>query len=904
MNKVQEIVQETKKKLDSLKQKIGSVNAKGFNNNGFKVSKQSLITILSTIAIVVAHIAILFAIIASWRYYSIYPSLFGSIVAIVLCLLIIVDIIFFVGFNHSDIFLKAVSLIMIFFLLIGGVFGAYYINKINKTVNKVLDPSGAEYETFNGVFVCYKPNNYSSLSELSGKKVGLLTESSDGITSIATKALSKENVDYAAIDYSTTTALMQGLLSGEVDAIAINSSYRSFYENDENSDFKNYLDDLVDFNPFSEELKVNANKSTKNIATDPFNVLLIGYSRTDIGSPIGLADSIIVATINPQTYTVSMMSIARDSFVPIPCYGGERDKINSGRSTSRACFIETVEDFIGMEIDYWMELDYLGLVAIVNEIGGIYINNPVEFELDGIYVPAGEKVFADGQMALQFSRERHHMPNGDFDRQQHQKEVIIAIAKKFIESGSVSLALRAMEVASGDGDEESRFLWTNFTLNQLTSVFNLLLNTKNYTSLETFDLVDFQTLRMTGNGGLLYYSYSMRLPLWVYLIYQQSYDESVEHINEILGNYKKINQDKNFEFSNKNPYVRSPFYSLDYDNNYMFTPDPMPAYWPMLDEMSVSEALAWASSVGVNLSVNLIDATDPSYDANLEGRVISQSVRYGSLVSDYRSGSITAMGSSEVDESQLVPDMSGWKISKAKDWAAQNGVQWAGSNPSSGRITSQSCDPGSMISGCPILSVQAKEEEESETVTIKGKASPSEGGTVRGAGQYEIGENVTLIAEANDGYKFVKWKETEDTKKSISFVAEENETYTAIFEKTGGGEQEHEHEWGDWKTTKEASCESGGEETRKCKKCDETETRPTEPLGHLWEEVGRDEATCDAPGHIDYKCSRCDKTASEPIPQKTEGCGGGDDEGGGSDDGGGDSDGDGGDQGGDQGGEG
>jgi len=824
--------------MDKLKQAIQTVKEKlnSKQGKGFTVSKQTLISILSISGIILAHIAILFAIYASWRYYSIYPSLFGSAVAIVLCLMLIVDIIFFVGFNHKDLFLKIVSLVMVAFLLIGGTIGSYYISKINSAVDKVLDGKIAEYETFNGTFVCYKPNNFSSLSDLAGKKVGLLTESSEGITSIATKILNKEKIDYAAVDYTTTTALMQGLLDGEVDAIAINSSYRSFYENDENSSFRKYLEDLVDFNQFSEELKVNANRSTKNLATDPFNVLLIGYSRTDIGSPIGLADSIIVTTINPQTYTVSMMSIARDSFVPIPCYGNERDKINSGRSTSRACFVETVEDFIGMEIDYWMELDYLGLVAIVNEIGGIYINNPVAFELDGIYVPAGEKVFADGQMALQFSRERHHMPNGDFDRQQHQKEVIIAIAKKFIESGSVSLALRAMEVASGDGDEESRFLWTNFTLNQLTSVFNLLLNTRNYTSLETFDLVDFQTLRMTGSGGLLYYSYSMRLPLWVYLIYQQSYDESIEHINEILGNYKKINQDKNFEFSNKNPYSRPAFYSLDYSNDFMFTPDPMPAYWPTLEGLSVSEALSWASSVGVNLSVGYIEATDPSYDPSLEGIVVSQSVRYGALVSEYRSGSITAMGSSEVDESLLVPDMSGWKVSKARDWASQNGVQWAGSNPSDGRVTSQSCDPGSMISGCPVLSITAKEE--AETVTIKGKASPSEGGYVNGSGDYEIGEEVTLKAVANSGYKFAGWKDDATAKATRTVKANKDAEFVALFEKSG---DEHKHEWGEWEVTEKATCDKEGKKVKKCQTCDEEES---EVIPKLTEGCGSSQVDC------------------------------------------------------------
>ena len=609
-----------------------------------KTSGQKVATIVASVILVLAHVAILLAILWSWRYYSIQPSLFGSLVGIVLCAMVIIDIIFFVGFNHKDLALKIISTVMAVLLLIGGTVGSYALLKANNIINNVLDDGKSDkYETFSGVFVYYdqnKQHNYfSTLNDLSGKKIGMLNETSNGLTYIATNILAKEKIDYGTVFYKTNAEMMQGLIDGDVDAIVITSAYRSIYkgveetpgeegaetetveveepdfetEEDpadgtdtiaastaEESPFTKYLPNLVDFYSFEEELKMDTQRSTKNLSTDPFNVLLIGYSRTDIGSSVGLADSIILATINPQTYEVSMTSIARDSFVKIPCYGNELDKINSGRSTSRACFIETVEQFMDMDIDYYMELDYLGLVQIVNVIGGVKINNPVDFELDGIYVPAGEYV-ADGQMALQFCRERHHMPNGDFDRQQHQKEVIIEIAKAFISSGSVTLPLKAME-------EASDWMSTDMTLSQLTSIFNLLLNTKNFTSLDTFSLVDFQNTRITGYGGIMYYSYAMRLPLWVYLIYQGSYDETMEHVNNVMGNYKTITQAKNHSFSLNNEYERPELISTEYEHKFLYEPDPMPPYWATLEGMTTSEALAWAAANGVSLSVNTIKA--------------------------------------------------------------------------------------------------------------------------------------------------------------------------------------------------------------------------------------------------------------------------------------------------------
>ena len=822
---------------------------------------------------VLAHVAVLLAILWSWRYYSIQPALFGSIVGIVLCAMIIVDIIFFVGFNHQDLALKIISSVMAVLLLIGGTVGAYYLNKANVIVNNVLDDGKSDkYETFSGVFVCYdRYNKFTSLKDLAGKKVGMLVETTNGLSYIATNLLSKEKIDYATVDYKTNAEMMQGLLDGDVDAIVITSAYRSIYkgventpgeeetvetdtvesedetevdtvtteiesteENDETGDaipestteespFTKYLPYLVDFYSFEEELKSDKQRTNKNLSTDPFNVLLIGYSRTDIGSSVGLADSIILTTINPNTYEVSMTSIARDSFVPIPCYGNEYDKINSGRSTSRACFIETVEKFMNMDIDYYMELDYLGLVQIVNVIGGIFINNPVSFTLDGIYVPAGEHVFADGQMALQFCRERHHMPNGDFDRQQHQKEVIIEIAKAFVNSGSVTLPLKAMQ-------EASEWMSTDLTLSQLTNIFNLLLNTKNYTGLDTFDLVDFQNSRITGYGGIMYYSYSMRLPLWVYLIYEGSYNESVEHINNVMGNYKTYNQSRNFSFNLDDEYERPQLFSTEYEHKFLYEPDPMPAYWANLEGMTQKEAQAWASANGVSLSIQTIKSGDAGYDSSYEGLVYSQSPRYGSLVSEYKSGTITVMGPAKIDESKQVPDFVEHNYSKAKEWCKEYGIRF---NPifdtslsgKVGDVISQSPEAGTSIDKVTTLTVYIKAGKQEVKFDSNGHGTPPSSITVK-TGDDDVSFPDMSPKEYVEGgfkYTFSGWYTSKEGGSKVTNTGEVGDTTVyAHWVKTCDT-----HDMDKWTDVEggAATCTHGTYQKRKCKNCDYVEER-------------------------------------------------------------------------------
>ena len=103
------------------------------------MNKNSIFNIVSTVVVALAHIFLVVAIMLAYRYFAIYPSLIGSIVGIVLCLVIIIDIVFFVGLGFKDMTMKVVSLVLASFIFLGSAFGAYYVNKVNKTIGSVID---------------------------------------------------------------------------------------------------------------------------------------------------------------------------------------------------------------------------------------------------------------------------------------------------------------------------------------------------------------------------------------------------------------------------------------------------------------------------------------------------------------------------------------------------------------------------------------------------------------------------------------------------------------------------------------------------------------------------------------------------------------------------------------------
>jgi len=143
-----------------------------------------------------------------------------------------------------------------------------------------------------------------------------------------------------------------------------------------------------------------------------------------------------------------MLSIPRDTRVDIPGHGIA--KINSavakgGAEGGPALMVRTVEDFLGVDVNYYMEIDFFGLQDIVDAMGGIWID--VDAEIDdwnaashtpnheAKYIPEGYQLL-DGAHALTYVRSRD-FPDADFTRMRHQQEFFRALAKQAGDMGNV-----------------------------------------------------------------------------------------------------------------------------------------------------------------------------------------------------------------------------------------------------------------------------------------------------------------------------------------------------------------------------------------------------------------------------------------------------------------------------------
>ena len=182
-----------------------------------------------------------------------------------------------------------------------------------------------------------------------------------------------------------------------------------------------------------------ATLTDSDVTREPFYMLLLGTDGRP-GEETYRTDSIILARVDPTDKEVTLISIPRDTAY---VYQGSTVKINAVFSYGGSDdMVQAVNDLCGVEISEYAEINFDGLKALVDAVGGIDIYVP---EGDGVDDPeAGPVVIEpgqqhmDGEAALTFCRARHQFADGDYTRMRHQRMVLGALAEKILNNLDVT----------------------------------------------------------------------------------------------------------------------------------------------------------------------------------------------------------------------------------------------------------------------------------------------------------------------------------------------------------------------------------------------------------------------------------------------------------------------------------
>ncbi|MGP4074639.1 LCP family glycopolymer transferase [Halobacillus sp. K22] len=248
---------------------------------------------------------------------------------------------------------------------------------------------------------------------------------------------------------------------------------------------------------------------------EPLNILLMGVDERS--GDRGRSDALMVLSVDPENNRSQLISIPRDTrteMIGDDPQAGSMDKINHAYAfggTDMA--VNTVENFLDFELDYYVKMNMEGLSEMVDAVGGITVDNELSWTDTGYYKKGYEyekgNIEMNGKQTMGYVRMRYQDPNGDFGRNERQRKVIQGIIDKGASVGSVNKIGDIMDV-----------LGDNVTTNMdFSTMQNMLMNYRSARETMT-------TYQMTGSGTKIDGIYYLQVP-----------DEEVENVQEMVKEY-------------------------------------------------------------------------------------------------------------------------------------------------------------------------------------------------------------------------------------------------------------------------------------------------------------------------------------------------------------------------------
>lgn len=393
-----------------------------------KAKKQSFIKLIISIIILIISLIFIFFI----NGLGVLPSKY---LYLIVAIIFIINTIAMVLLLSKGIFKNLIGgFIYILILVISG-FGIKYSSNTIDYLNKGFSNNDIEYTTYNVIVL--NDSDYTKFDDLKNTNMGYLFIELDN-DEYLDKVKKAIDVNLSQMDVSE---LYNGLIKNKIDSILINDAYINLLE-EEIKDFSTKTRILHSFS--IESKKENSSEKLKELK--PVNIYISGSdSRSGKISSRSGSDVNIIATINPNTHTILLTNIPRDYYVQLHGTTGLKDKLTHSGIYGIDMSKKTIEDFMGIDIDYTVKVGFQSVIKIVDLVGGIDVHSDIAFRThcgDGgakkVYIKVG-KNHLNGAQALSFARERYAYSDGDRQRGKNQQQVIQAIFNKMISDKSILL---------------------------------------------------------------------------------------------------------------------------------------------------------------------------------------------------------------------------------------------------------------------------------------------------------------------------------------------------------------------------------------------------------------------------------------------------------------------------------
>lgn len=388
----------------------------------------------------------------------------GIIIALLILLVVFFGIIYS-GEKKSEngttskrsIITKIISLL----LSIALVLGCTMLIRSDNFIDKVSDAVGQKYV----ISVIALKDSDMNKKSLDGKKFGVCYEKDSKTLTTALADMEDEIGQQEYTKYDTYIQLADALYNKAVDCIVVGEQFRSQLQvNHENFDNETKI-----ITSYSYDAKLEVTTKKTDVTEKPFSVYVTGIDVYGSLNTVSRSDVNLIVTVNPKTKQILMTSIPRDCEINLHS-NGELDKLTHTGNYGTAETINTIQDLLDMEINYFVRTNFSGMTNIVDALGGITVESDEEFDtLHGNYHIVKGLNEMDGDMALCFVRERKRLKAGDFARGRNQQKVLSALIDKALSPKIITNFDRILTALEGTFE-------TDMTSDEIRSLLNMQLD--------------------------------------------------------------------------------------------------------------------------------------------------------------------------------------------------------------------------------------------------------------------------------------------------------------------------------------------------------------------------------------------------------------------------------------------
>ena len=281
----------------------------------------------------------------------------------------------------------------------------------------------------------YKEENYlvlvlqdSSFQELTDiTNIGYTSNELSNINEALNKL--NEEITIENKEFENNALLFDSLINEEIDSVLIEeSSMTLIYE--QNEDYEGKFRTLYTIN-IKTEIEITKEADVTN---QTFSIYISGIDSYGSIATVSRSDVNIVATINPKTKQILLISAPRDYYVQLRGTTGYKDKLTHAGLYGVETSVGTLEDLLDTDINYYFRVNFSSLEKIVDALGGVDVYSKYSFTSSkatgGTYYFSKGYNHMNGKQALSFSRERKALPGGDRARGINQQAVIDGIIRK------------------------------------------------------------------------------------------------------------------------------------------------------------------------------------------------------------------------------------------------------------------------------------------------------------------------------------------------------------------------------------------------------------------------------------------------------------------------------------------